>query len=756
MVSITGTPSGGVFTGPGLFNSNNNWYFLPRYAPVGTHQIVYSYMDGTTQCYGYDTATVRVLEANAIIEFPENRLKYCRNEVPFTVIGVNLANNIGSFVISGGNGLVDHGDNTATVDPSQLSVKEYTITYTYFDGTTLYVKSTFEVGNSPVADFQWESECFAPEQSIQFKDASYSTFGNIIGYHWKVYTSTGYDTASTPDIIHTFSEPGNHVVELQVETSYGCSGSVSKVFGLRPTINPRLEGYVTETFDNNPLSWRSSTPATPTTNSWTLGTPQDPSGINGASSEPYCWFTNIPSSDAPREQSWVSSPCYDFTGMNRPMLKMQIWRDFNGRRDGVVLQATTDSAKTWFNIGQMDDGLNWFNEYSILGNPGNQSIGWSDIQDGKWIESRHSLDMLKGKTRVQFRIAYGSDGTVQNTDGFAFDDFWIGERNRKVLIEHFTNSSDAASETANAELNALVNPDTLNTIDLQYHTSFPGDDPFNEQEPYAPSARLLYYGISEVPFAILNGGYKTGYRFDYDNTDLDEPKDLDANSVHLESLNDAKFGLDFSASGFLNNNAIFIIQFEPKEDMPAHEFTVHAGVLERRVAGTGPSGDTVYENVVRALLPDPAGITIYEAWPAGTRKEHEYVWEVPDEYNRDQLMAFAFIQDEETHEIYQANIVRIGDITGIPDVLPGLTRDKFIVFPNPAGDQAFIRFDKPVNEEVRIEMFNNLGSLVYSGMLPVTDTDGEIMTDKYPDGLYIIRIITGNKLLGVTKLNITH
>ncbi len=137
-----------------------------------------------------------------------------------------------------------------------------------------------KLGNPPVADFQWESECFEPEQSIEFKDTSTSTFGNITAYHWKVYTSTGFDTASTPDIIHTFPQADNHVIELQVETSYGCSGSVSKVFGLRPTINPHIEGYITENFDNSPLSWRSATPPSLTTNSWVLGTPDDPSGIN--------------------------------------------------------------------------------------------------------------------------------------------------------------------------------------------------------------------------------------------------------------------------------------------------------------------------------------------------------------------------------------------------------------------------------------------------------------------------------------------
>ena len=249
MVPIFGTPEGGTFTGPGLFNSNNNWYFLPRYAPVGTHNIVYSYKDGSTQCYGYDTSVVRILEANAIIEFPEDRTKYCRNDEPFTITGVNLADNIGSFKISGDIGLVDHGDNTATIDPSlltlgpsQTSVKEYTITYTYVDEVTLEISSTFELGQTPDVNFTWESECFEPGQSIELKDQSLSNFGNITAYHWKIYTLTGYDSDSTKDITYTFPEADNYNIELQVETSYGCSATVLKVFDLRPTINPERTG----------------------------------------------------------------------------------------------------------------------------------------------------------------------------------------------------------------------------------------------------------------------------------------------------------------------------------------------------------------------------------------------------------------------------------------------------------------------------------------------------------------------------------
>ncbi len=512
---IEGLPTGGTFSGPGMIPYNNIWYFVPSLPPVGTHQVVYAYQTAPGTCFGYDTALVRVLEADAIIEFPDGRTKYCLNEVPFTIIGVNLPNSIGSFTISADTGLVDHHDNTATIDPSLLNVNEYTVTYTYYDeGAPLVISDKFEIGNPPVADFMWESECFTPGQSITFSNTSTSTFGIISGSSWKVYTNTGYDTATAHDITYTFSQPGNHVIELQVQTSYGCTNLIAKVFGLRSKYALKEETFQ-EDFETAPISWLSGTLESATPNSWTLGDPSK--GFSGAKSGDYCWYTYIPTTNAPKEQSWITSPCFDFTGTEKPMLKMDIWRLFNSNRDGANLQATADSGKTWMLIGQLDDGVNWFNNYNIRGNPGGSSVGWSNTADAGWIETRHTLDMLKGKPAVQFRMNYGSDGTAQNNNGIAFDNFWIGSRNRIALLEHFTNASDVLSADADSILNLMISADSLNIIDLQYHTSYPGPDIFNEHEPYAPGARGLYYGLSDVPYALLNGGITIDHRFDYDH-----------------------------------------------------------------------------------------------------------------------------------------------------------------------------------------------------------------------------------------------
>jgi hypothetical protein len=52
---------------------------------------------------------------------------------------------------------------------------------------------------------------------------------------------------------------------------------------------------------------------------------------------------------------------------------MNLWRYFDQYRDGANLQYTADSGKTWVNVGKLNDGINWYNNYEITGNPGGKS-----------------------------------------------------------------------------------------------------------------------------------------------------------------------------------------------------------------------------------------------------------------------------------------------------------------------------------------------------------------------------------------------
>jgi hypothetical protein len=747
MVLISGSPKGGTFSGPGLFYSEPSWYFLPVYAPVGTLNIIYEYKSSTTGCYGYDTAVIRVLEANAIIEFPDERTTLCRNESLVKIEALNLSHSTGQFSISGDIGLVDNHDNTADIYPNGLSAGQYTVAYTYMDGPAEFtVRKNFEVGDPPTADFQWATECFEQDEPTRFINLSSTRFGALDGFSWTITTQDTMAVMDTKDIAYSFKDEGTYTISLKVKTASGCVDSVQKEMVLtRPVMITGMK--YTEDFENITTAWHvQSDPGLPT-KSWTLS--GSTKGYPHASSGTRFWHTEIPDNTiAPEENSWVVSPCYDFSQTKKPMLIVDIWRKFNNLRDGANIEATTDSGKTWQPVGDLYDGINWYNHYEIAGSPGGEHIGWSDIRDNDWIQARHDLDMVNGKKRVQFRFAYGSDGTALNTDGVAFDNFSIAERNRITLIEQFTNANDPDSKTADEKLHAIMEDDSLNAFNIQYHTSMPSPDVFNQQEAFAPSARVLYYGISDVPYAIMNGGSVAANRFDFNS------KKISTSVVKSQSLLDTQFSLTLYAE--LRGNAIYLnTTAKSLAELPEREYTLHTGVLERRISGVpGTNGETVFENVVKALLPNPAGTTLFRSWHPGDSIRVDDSWIMHDVYDISQLRVFAFIQDETTQEIYQAAWDGMQLVTGLND--PAAPEKTFRVYPNPADDHVVLAFDDPVAEMIRMELYNATGALVESQELHATGGITEISTAALPSGIYMMRVTESGQQPVSVKITISR
>lgn len=128
-------------------------------------------------------------------------------------------------------------------------------------------------------------------------------------------------------------------------------------------------------------------------------------------------------------------------------------------------------------IGAVGSGINWYDDQGISNSPGNQtttSAGWTG-RDSQWKRAIYKLDPLIGKSKVVLRIAFAS--SQPRGDGFAFDNFFVGERNRIVLLENFTNSSVTGPPPVNHNLNNYQNfGNSAELVKIQYHTAFPGDD----------------------------------------------------------------------------------------------------------------------------------------------------------------------------------------------------------------------------------------------------------------------------------------
>ena len=181
-----------------------------------------------------------------------------------------------------------------------------------------------------------------------------------------------------------------------------------------------------EDFENGKGCWNEDNTNNGT---WGFGTPAM-TVINSAASGSNAFATgNLNGTYSANENSWVLSPIFDFSNANNPKIEMKVWWNSEFSWDGAVLQSSIDNGNSWQNVGAFGDTVNWYTDNTISGNPGGQQEGWSGRNStsngsGTWVTASHMLDGLNNQPNVQLRIAFGSDGSVQD-EGFAFDDVHI-------------------------------------------------------------------------------------------------------------------------------------------------------------------------------------------------------------------------------------------------------------------------------------------------------------------------------------------
>lgn len=187
-----------------------------------------------------------------------------------------------------------------------------------------------------------------------------------------------------------------------------------------------------ENFDSGPNGWT----AGGSNSSWALATPTG-TVINSAASGTHAWVTNPAGFYNPNENSFVQSPCFDFTGMLNPRICLSAWWNSEFSWDGAALQSSTDGGTTWQSVGVFNgvigDPINWYTDPAIDGNPGGQQAGWTgrtSTGDGSngYVFAQHDLLGLGGQSQVFLRVVFGSDGFIED-DGFAFDDVLIFDKN---------------------------------------------------------------------------------------------------------------------------------------------------------------------------------------------------------------------------------------------------------------------------------------------------------------------------------------
>lgn len=217
-----------------------------------------------------------------------------------------------------------------------------------------------------------------------------------------------------------------------------------------------------QNFEQNEGGWTTGGNAS----SWAYGTPNK-NIINSAASGTKCFITggltNASYNNA--ENSWLMSPCFNFSNLTNPQISFNIFWETERRFDGASFQYSTDGGNSWQILGSANSnssclGENWFNfnpitalgisgwSGTILPNSGNcLGTGGSD----GWTTAKHTLSMLAGQANVRFRFLFGAGTACNNYNGFAVDDI--------VITDVTNNTADfiyTCSPNKQVQFNAVV------------------------------------------------------------------------------------------------------------------------------------------------------------------------------------------------------------------------------------------------------------------------------------------------------------
>jgi hypothetical protein len=309
-------------------------------------------------------------------------------------------------------------------------------------------------------------------------------------------------------------------------------------------------------------------------------------------------------------------------------------------------------------------------------------------------------------------------------------------------MEYFTNANDNKCVNPDTLVNSLANNLYRDVFDIHYHTSFPSPDRIYLDNPIPSSARGLYYGISDIPYSLIDGGGfdpLLNHERNYDFTNR-FPSSTD---ILIRTLLDPDFNIYLG----INQLSPFIqvtVNIEALKDIPKKELTLHTVILEVMINDPlyiGANGVIRFENVARMMLPDASGTSFNKAWTQDETEEVIITWNEPFEYlNEDNIAVVVFLQDYNTKEIFQAAGYSSEEHATSSHVINGHSGPVVNIYPNPAKDFITIDLGNIPENPILFRLYDFSGKCIIEQQIPALQKETIFDLEELKHGLYIIEI----------------
>jgi hypothetical protein len=217
---------------------------------------------------------------------------------------------------------------------------------------------------------------------------------------------------------------------------------------------------------------------------------------------------------------------------------------------------------------------------------------------------------------------------------------------RIVLAEDFSFARCAYCPYAEDALDSLAREYGDSLAVLVYHRRQLGDT----LSPAYVAVRESLYQITSSPTVVFDGTHIV------QTEDPDQDYEVYKNNIVLERNRDAKLTMDLKAE-IVTNIVNLTLHTEVKDSVNSDScrlfFVIYEGEVFFKQTG---APDSIFDYVVRKILPSEQGIPMTLAFPDSLTNEENF--SVSPDWDPDKIGVVAFIQDMKTKEVLQATVIK--------------------------------------------------------------------------------------------------
>ncbi|MDX1911636.1 MAG: Omp28-related outer membrane protein [Saprospiraceae bacterium] len=219
------------------------------------------------------------------------------------------------------------------------------------------------------------------------------------------------------------------------------------------------------------------------------------------------------------------------------------------------------------------------------------------------------------------------------------------QHKRRVLIEEFTNASCPPCAAQNPAFNAVVAANMQYLTPIKYQTNWPGFDPMNVQTQAEVQPRVNYYGVTGVPNGRQNGTLEVFPMTSYTATMIQNA---------YNTLTPVTISISHALSA--QADSVYVNVSVTSDAALTGNLRLRTLIVEEEIifdAPPGSNGEQDFYQIMRKMLPDATG-TATGSFTAGETKTYTFAWKLNHFYDLNQMSAAAFLQNDDTREVYQS------------------------------------------------------------------------------------------------------